>query len=684
MTLRPHTRVGVYEILDLLGSGGMGEVYLARDTRLGREVALKVLPVDLAADPERLARFEREAKTVAALNHPNIVTLFGIEQVGDTRLLVMERVTGRPPSEVIDAGGLPVSRLLHLAIPIVDALAAAHDKGIVHRDLKPANVMVTDEGRVKVLDFGLATAQGPVAHAETTRLTSASITGEGRVLGTIPYMAPEQLRGERVDARADIFAFGTLLYEMAAGIRPFRGDSMMDVAAAILKEQPDPLDLRRADLPERLTRVVGRCLEKEPRERFQSAIDVRHELQDLADERRLRPATASRGAPMADGTSAAPPPSSSARVAGVGGAASGATSPQVARTRRRATWLGAGLLLAALASVALIVWAVRTRTTVPSASAGEIKSIAVLPFDNLTHDAAQDYFVEGMHEALITDLAKLGTVRVTSRNSVMRYKGQALSLKDVAKELGVDALIEGSVLRADDRVRVTAQLILGRTDEHVWAESYDRELRDVLSLLSEVSHAIAGEVQATLGGAAPPAVARVPGRQVSPQAFEAYLRGRHVMSLGIASGRVKEALGYFEEAVRLDPDFARAWSSIAICRLIPGVFGGVPAAEAAAAGRAAAQKALALDDTDGSRLRRSRRHRTLLRLAVRRRPSTARARSGPVPARDDDAPCFRRLSHDHRRRRAEPGGGKARPQLRPDVAHGKRDRHVPHDGDAAI
>ncbi len=574
MTLVPHTRVGQYEILGLLGAGGMGEVYLARDTRLGREAALKVLPANVARDPSRLARLDREARAVAALNHPGIVTLYGVEELGELRILAMERVSGRPLSALLEFGALRVDRLLRIAIQMADAVAAAHEKGIVHRDLKPGNVMVTDEGRVKVLDFGLATLP-EVVSGDATTVTPAALTGTGEVLGTVSYMAPEQLRGERVDARADIFAFGALLYEMASGVRPFGGRATVDVAAAILQAEPPPLESRRPDLPARLIRLIRRCLEKNPRDRLQSAVDLRHELEDLAD------ATGPR-------TAAAPPGPETLTDPGAGEAGREGG-------RRMAALIAAGLALVAL--VVLAVWAVRTRAPAP-ASATDIRSIAVLPFDNMMHDASQDYFVDGVHEALITELAKLGTVRVISRNSVMRYKDHPQSLKAVAQDLGVDALIEGSVLRAGDDVRITAQLILGRTDEHVWADSYDRNLEDVLGLLSDVSHEIATEVQATLGGEAPPTA--VPAvLRVNPDAYAAFLRGREAMRRDISAATIDEGLGFFEEAVRIDPSLAAAWSNIAFCHLIDGIFGRSPIAQAASDARAAAEKAVQLDPTDG-------------------------------------------------------------------------------------
>ena len=574
MPLAPGTKLGAYEVLSQLGSGGMGEVYLARDTKLGRDVALKVLPAEVSADPARLARFQREARTVAALNHPNIVTLHAVEESEGAPFLVMERVDGRPLGDVIPAAGWPVAKILDVAVPIADALAAAHGKGIVHRDLKPANVMLTSDARVKVLDFGLATAAPAVSPVVESGLPTATRTAEGRIVGTLPYMAPEQVRGEHVDARTDIFAFGAMLYEMATGARPFQGGSSADLMSAILLVDPQPLDKIRPGLPQQFIRIVSRCLEKEPHRRVQSAIDLRDELRDLADELR------SGGAP---------------RVPGV---------PSVTASHRRRTLVRAGIGLAAAIGVAAAAFiVVRQRTPAMPAGGGApaIMSVAVLPFDNMNHDPSQDFFVEGIHEALITDLAKLGTLKVTSRNSVLRYKGQARSLKDVARELGVDALIEGSVLRVGSQVRITAQLILGKSDDHVWANSYDRDVQNVLGLLSEVSGAIAGEVQARLGGTAPQAAieGQAPVPQVRPDAYEAYLQARRLMSQAPTIQGLRQAFEQFQRANAIDPGFAGAWSGMALSRLLLNFFGGQAEGDAAALSRQDARKALEIDSRDG-------------------------------------------------------------------------------------
>ncbi len=503
MPLTAGTKLGAYEIRGQLGAGGMGEVYLARDTRLGRDVAVKILPSDLSSDVERLARFEQEARTVAALNHPGIVTLHAVEEDAGVRFLVMERVSGRTLAAAIGHDGLPIGRILELAVPMADALAAAHDKGIVHRDLKPNNVMVTDEGYVKILDFGLAKAGAFTSPEGGDVATTLARTMPGQVMGTIPYMAPEQCRGERVDTRADLFAFGAILYEMASGTRAFRGDSSADVMSAVLKDNPTPLEALRPALPARFTRLVKRCLEKDPRRRAQSAIDLRAELQDLADE--LRPA-------------AAPLP-----VAGV----SGPRRAAPAGGRRPASrWLWAAV---AVAVVGLVVfgtlevkrWQEGART---AGGAQPIKSLAVLPFENRMRDPSQDYFVDGMHDQLITELVRLNAGEVKSRNAVMRFKGKGLSTKDIAHELGVDAVIEGSVLRSGQSVRINASLALAASDQNVWAKTYDGDLQDVLRLISNVSSAIATEIRARVGTAATPAGVS-PDEPTAPRVQDGRVRG---------------------------------------------------------------------------------------------------------------------------------------------------------------
>jgi len=557
MPLTPATRLGPYEIVALLGAGGMGEVYRARDARLGRDVALKVLPEALALSPDRLARFEREAKTVAGLNHPNIVVLHSIEEDRGTRFLTMELVEGQSLAALVTPGGLPFAQLLELAIPLADALAAAHEKGVVHRDLKPANVMVTREGRVKVLDFGLAklVQAEPDLDATQAATIASPISDVGQVVGTAPYMAPEQIRGEPVDARTDIFSFGTLLYELAIGKRPFAGQNFVDVGSAILRDAPPPLENTRTDLPGDLERVIGRCLEKNARDRFQTILDVANELRSI--QRSL----------------------------------DGGTTP-VRRTsgRRSLVLIATAAIAISIVGVIAIGMVLRGRH---APGPGTIRSLAVLPLENLSRDPEEDFFAEGMTEELITSLANIEGVSVISRTSSMQYKGTRKTLPQIARELKVDAVVEGSAMRAGDDVRITAQLIEAATDQHLWARSYQRSLANVLVLQAEVAQAIAAEIQSTL---TPRGKARVAGApSVNPVAYEEYLKGRQEWAKRTPA-ELRLAATHFERAIAADSSYAAAWAGLAdVYAVIPNTVLGQRPREVYVKALEAAQTALRLD-----------------------------------------------------------------------------------------
>ena len=556
--------LGHYRIVDRLGAGGMGEVYRAEDTRLGRQVAVKVLPAALASDPDRLSRLHREARALAALDHPGIVTVHSVEAADGVDFITMELVDGETLDRAIPPRGLPFGRLLTIATALADALAAAHARGVVHRDLKPGNAMLTRDGRVKVLDFGLARwVEAPAAPAGS-RLSTEAVTHDGALLGTAPYMSPEQVEGRAADARSDIFALGTIIYEMATGQRPFRGDSGAAVMSAILRDDPPMLTEARPDLDPALARVVRRCLAKDPDRRFQSALDVRNELDEIARE-----------------SSAPPPPT--------------AQVPAPPSRRARLAWLVAAVVVAASAVALLLVNRAGRSRSGPT-SAVEIRSIAVLPFANLMDDPAQEYFVEGMQEALITTLAKIHPLRVISRTSVMQFKDTTRPIPEIAHDLDVDAVIEGSVLRAGNRVRITAQLIRGANDEHVWAESYDRDVSDVLGLLSEVAEAIAGEVKIALTPEQQGLL--VAAQPVRPEVQEAHLLGRQAANEFTREGR-RRAIPLFKQALALDPDFAAAWASLASTELAQALFDGVPTAETRAAADHDAHRAIALDPREG-------------------------------------------------------------------------------------
>ena len=519
MVTAPGTRLGPYEILAPLGAGGMGEVYRARDTRLGRDVALKVLPDAVARDPDRLTRFEREARTVAGLNHPNIVVLHSIEEQQGVRFITMELVDGDRLDHFVVPKGLPLSRILELSIPLAEALVAAHEKGVVHRDLKPANVMVTREGRVKVLDFGLAKLARPESGLDVTQAPTieSPFSAAGQVVGTVPYMAPEQVRGEAVDARTDLFAFGIILYELASGRRPFSGPSPADVGSAILRDTPEPLAAVRADLPRDLGRIVAKCLQKDPRNRFQSALDVRNELWGLK---------------------------------------------RTLESTGQASAAGA---------------------------AKETPSIAVLPFVNMSRDEENEYFSDGLSEELLNVLAKIPELKVTGRTSSFAFKGKQEDLRDIGQKLGVSTLLEGSVRKAGNRVRITAQLIKVADGFHLWSETYDRVLDDIFAVQDDIARSVSTALHVTLLGR----LAAAP--KANAESYQLVLQGNHFVRQNTGPA-LERAVLLYRQAIDKNPDAAAAWAGLARAHAFQAFYGHAELNESHKKAREAAERALALDD----------------------------------------------------------------------------------------
>jgi serine/threonine protein kinase/tetratricopeptide (TPR) repeat protein len=483
-----------YRILEKLGEGGMGAVFLAEDTRLDRKVALKVLPADMADNVERLERFEREAKAIAALNHPNIVTIHSVEEADGTRFLTMECVEGVPLDEKISGSGMGLTAFLKLARPMVEALCAAHDKGITHRDLKPANIMVTHDGRVKVLDFGLAKLHEDSSAPESTELPTQGLTQDGMVLGTVPYMSPEQVQGRTADGRSDIFSLGIIFYQLLTGRRPFRGDTSADVISSILRDSPDSVTSSNVQLPNHLGRIVRRCLEKSPFSRYQTARDLLNELKDVEkDASAERPAT-----PAA------------------------AIEPEE----------------------------------------DEGSSIAVLPFTNMSPDPEQEYFCEGIAEELINGLGRIEHLRVASRTSAFQFKGSGFDIKEVGEKLSVKTVLEGSVRKAGNQLRITAQLVNVDDGYRLWSDRFDRSMEDIFAIQDEISESIVKALEVTLSPKERRAIQNVATRDVG--AYDFYLRGRKFF-YGFDRKNFDFARRMYMKAIELDPTYALAYAGIADC-----------------------------------------------------------------------------------------------------------------------
>ena len=511
----------------------MGEVYRAKDLRLGRDVAVKVLPQAVASSPEGLARFEREARTVAGLSHPNLVVLHSVEEENGIRFLTMELVDGQPLSGLVTPGGLPLSRVLDLSIQLTDALVAAHERGVIHRDLKPANVMVTREGRVKVLDFGLAKmAEGvePDRGASLGATVESPISGAGQVLGTVPYMAPEQLRGETVDARSDLFALGIIVYEIATGRRPFSGAGPSEISASILRDTPEPLTRARPDVPGDLERIVSRCLEKSPRERIQSALDVNNEL------RRVR------------------------RLLDRGDAERAATE--------------------------------------------KVATIAVLPFVNRSADAGDEYFSEGLADELLNVLAKIKGLRVSARASSFHFKGKNVPLGEIGRALNVAAVLDGSVRKAGNRVRISVQLVKISDGYHLWSETYDRTLDDIFAVQDDIAQTVVRELRTALlgedadsdaSGQARADVANAArGRGTDPEAHRLHLLARHLIDRFTREDTAR-AIEYLKQAIERDSKFALAWAELALAYAREGDWAWTSAEEGYRRAREAAERSLSLE-----------------------------------------------------------------------------------------
>ena len=551
MHLQSGTKLGPYEILAPLGAGGMGEVYRAADSRVDREVAIKVLPSKLARDDDARARLIREAKAVAAISHPNVLALYELDQEGDVTYVVTELLEGETLRALLLRERMSWRRAAEIGASIADGLAAAHAKGIIHRDLKPENIFITSEGRVKILDFGLARSRPqPVLaddDAPTARIHSDELESDAAVIGTVGYMAPEQLRAEMVTPAADIFALGCILFEMVSGRGAFRSETAVDTMTAVLRDELPHISESGQRMLHDLDRILHRCVEKNPAARFQSAGDLAFALRALL-----------RGEP--------------------------ADTP--------VRWRLYGLL-AVLGLVALIIGIAVTQFLAQRRE-GPIRSLAVLPFANETSDAANEYLSDGVTETLIDNLSHIPDLAVVSRASVFRYKGKNPPPAQAARELKVQAVLIGRIYKPKEELIISTELIDGRTNRHLWGDQFRTRLDDLSTAQAAISRKIAEQLRVELSGATQQSVAK--RHTASGAAYRAYLHGRFELNQRTGDA-FERAIRYFRDAIRADPEYALAYAGLADCYILQSIYNEKPPSEVLPLAGEAARRAIELDDT---------------------------------------------------------------------------------------
>ncbi len=602
MPLARGTRLGRYEIRSLLGAGGMGEVYLAQDTTLRRQVALKLLPADFTANKDRLRRFEDEAFAASSLNHPNILTIYEIGAEDGHPFIATEFIDGESLRQHMNRGRMELSEVLEIGIQMASAVAAAHAASIVHRDIKPENTMLRRDGIIKVLDFGLAKLTNQEEPSLDTEAATRALynTAPGKVMGTVSYMSPEQARGKEVDTRTDIWSLGVMLYEMAAGRTPFESETVTDILAGIVKSAPSPLAKYAPDAPAEVERIITKMLEKNCEERYQTAkdllIDLRHLKRRLDAEAEMeRSATSDAVSSVSltatnSGQTIGGTVSGSAANKGEASAARPTSSAEyvVSEIKRHKLALLVALLLVITAAIRL-GFHLRARSTEVV-----IDSIAVLPFANTSNDPDTEYLSDGLTESIINSLTQLPRLRVIARSSVFRYKGKQVDPIAFGRELGVRAVLTGRLQQRGDNLMVSAELVDVRDDKQVWGEQYSRKASEALAVQQEISREISARLRLKLLGEE----RTQPNERetTNPEAYQFYLKGRYYWNKRTAED-IKKSVKQFQQAVDKDPNYALAYAGLADSFVLLRGEAGYPESDTLQKAKAFAQRALGIDDS---------------------------------------------------------------------------------------
>src|SRR5437667_7050172 len=605
MTLSAGTHLGRYEIRSKIGEGGMGEVYLAQDTKLDRKVALKILPADVAAHQDRMKRFVNGAKAASALNHPNIITIHEIDLADSVHFIATEFVDGETLRRRMNSEHLKLGKALDVAAQITGALAAAHGAGIIHRDIKPENIMLRSDGIVKLLDFGLAklTERVKPELVDTEAPTRAVVkTHPGVIMGTVTYMSPEQARGLPVDARTDIWSLGVVLYEMATGRLPFEGETATDMILSIVEREPPPLARYSKDTPAELERIVSKALRKNKEERYQTAKDLALDLKSLKQElevqtrlERSGESGAGRGERLVtsgEQMAMVTGPQSASRTAGAGTIQPISSAEYIVseiKSHKRSVVLGVAALVIAVAAVVYFFYFAKSGET--------IDSVTVLPFVNVSNDPNTEYLSDGLSDSIIDSLSQLPNLKkVSAFNAVLRYKGKQIDPQAVGRELNVRAVLMGRLVQRGDDLLITVELVDVKNNKRLWGEQYERKSVDIVTLQDEIAREVSEKLRLTLTGEQNERLAKPQTK--SAEAYQVYLPGRYYWHKMSDEGRVKSG-EYFQKAIEKDPNYALAYAGLSDYYAAMAFFGQMLPEEALRKSEAAAVKALTIDDALG-------------------------------------------------------------------------------------